>query len=273
MKEVTIIAELGWNWWSGGMILAKEMISAAVESGADICKFQTFAVKRLKPGDWDTDGRREIYKQAELTLDKHLELAEYCDKVDVQFLSAAFSIEDAKTISQVTTKAVKIPGFESRNHELLDMCSDTFDHVYLSTGTSSTNEIQDSMTYLSYFNTTLLHCVSAYPCPIENANLIKIRDMENLAQFIGFSDHCLGVEVAKISLEYGVSVIEKHFTLSHDLPGKDNTFSILPHELKSLKDYINIRDRATKQHSFATYQECEADARLHYVGKYQYEKR
>ena len=70
-----IIAEIGWNHM-GDMSLAKEMIVAAAENGADFAKFQTWSVKRLKSGDWDVDGRREIYEKAELTLDQHLELKE-----------------------------------------------------------------------------------------------------------------------------------------------------------------------------------------------------
>ena len=81
-----LIAEIGWNHM-GNMTLAKEMILAAKESGCDFAKFQTWSVDRLKPGVWDTDGRREIYEKAELDLDKHIELKEYCDEVDIVFMS------------------------------------------------------------------------------------------------------------------------------------------------------------------------------------------
>ena len=71
-----LIAEIGWNHM-GDMVLAKEMISAASETGADYAKFQTWSVSRLKPGPWDDDGRREIYIKAELKEDQHFELKEY----------------------------------------------------------------------------------------------------------------------------------------------------------------------------------------------------
>ena len=95
IKMTKLIAEIGWNHM-GDMKLAKEMISAAKESGADFAKFQTFDIKRLKSGPWDTDGRREIYKEAQLDFDKHIELKEYCDEVGIGFMSSVFSIEDAK---------------------------------------------------------------------------------------------------------------------------------------------------------------------------------
>ena len=71
-----LIAEIGWNHM-GDMVLAKDMITAAKESGADFAKFQTFDIKRLKSGPWDTDGRVEIYKKAQLSLDNHFDLKNY----------------------------------------------------------------------------------------------------------------------------------------------------------------------------------------------------
>ena len=64
MTEVKLIAEIGWNHM-GSLKLAEKMIKAAKESGADYAKFQTWRVKNLKSGPWDTDGRRDIYKKAE----------------------------------------------------------------------------------------------------------------------------------------------------------------------------------------------------------------
>ena len=74
-----IIAEIGWNHM-GDMSIAKEMILAAKKSGADYCKFQTWSEKFLKKGAWDKDGRREIYKKAELSHDQHRELKDFCIK-------------------------------------------------------------------------------------------------------------------------------------------------------------------------------------------------
>ena len=133
-----LIAEIGWNHM-GDMTLAKDMIWAAKESGCDFAKFQTWSVDRLKPGVWDTDGRREIYENAELDLDKHIELKEYCDEVGIGFMSSVFSIEDAKLLKQVVTDYVKIPSFELRNVELIDYCRKNFNKLLISTATSNWN--------------------------------------------------------------------------------------------------------------------------------------
>ena len=118
MANTKLIAEIGWNHM-GDINLAKEMISAAAESGAEYAKFQTWSVSRLKSGPWDLDGRREIYIKAELTKDQHYELKEYCDKNSIKFMSSVFSIPDAEMLKDVISDYVKIPSAESRNHNLL----------------------------------------------------------------------------------------------------------------------------------------------------------
>ena len=120
--KTKIISEIGWNHM-GDMNLAKEMISASKENGADMVKLQTWSVDRLSPGPWDTDGRREIYEKAELSLEQHLELYEYSDKLCIPFFSSVFSVEDAYLLSKVQTDRVKISSFESRNPTLLLFCN------------------------------------------------------------------------------------------------------------------------------------------------------
>ena len=109
-----IIAEIGWNHM-GDMALAEKMIVKAKESGCKIAKFQTWNVSRLKDGEWDNDGRREIYNNAELSIEDHYFLKETCLKNSIQFLSSAFSIKDAELLKKINCKSVKIPSFEVSN--------------------------------------------------------------------------------------------------------------------------------------------------------------
>ena len=92
MEKIKIIAEIGWNHM-GDMSLASKMIEAASKSGADICKFQTWSEKNLKEGPWDKDGRREIYKKAELDEQKHIFLKKTCEENNVEFLTSIFNIK------------------------------------------------------------------------------------------------------------------------------------------------------------------------------------
>ena len=85
-----LIAEIGWNF-IGNINLAKEMISAAKESGADFAKFQTWSTKDLVKGPWHKDNRINLYKKAELSEDDHYELNEYCKKNKINFLTSVFN--------------------------------------------------------------------------------------------------------------------------------------------------------------------------------------
>jgi len=263
---IKVIAEIGWNH-CGDMNLAKEMILAAKESGATYAKFQSWSVSKLKAGDWDSDGRREIYKKAELTKERHIELIDYCNKVGITFLSSVFSIRDAELLVELGVKEVKIPSFESRNHNLIKFCDDNFDVVFMSTGTSNLEEIAKSVKDSHKSDFYLLHCVSTYPCDPSMANILRMNSLKLLKLPIGYSDHIQGVESAKVAIGEGAMVIEKHFTTDNDLPGRDNKFAILPNEMKNLTDYISMRDEMFISHGTG-YQNSESDSRTNYAGRF-----
>ena len=261
-----IIAEIGWNHM-GDMELAKKMISAAADSGANYAKFQTWNVDRLAKGSWDEDGRREIYEKAELSYEEHLLLKEYCDSFGIIFFSSVFSIEDAKLLLEIARDVVKIPSFENTNWDLLEYCNNEFDQIILSTGTSTFDEIKQAMKSLDRNKTILLHCVSNYPCLPANANLPKISHLREISDHVGYSDHIAGIEVAKMSLDFGVEVIEKHFTIDQDLPGRDNKFAILPQEMRALREYVDMREEALIFHGL-DFQDIEIDSRDNYRGRF-----
>ena len=261
-----IIAEIGWNH-CGDMNLAKRMIQEAAESGADYAKFQTWSVSRLKSGDWDNDGRREIYEQAELTKERHEELIAYCNEMNIPFLSSVFSIDDAKLLVELNCDAVKIPSFESRNIELIKYCNDQFKTVFMSTGTSTLDEIKHSVSFFNKATLYLMHCVSVYPGKYEIANLPKMIELKKIHNLIGYSDHIEGIESAKIALGLGAVVIEKHFTIDNNLPGRDNKFAILPIELLGLRKYINYINDMMIDHGTG-YNELESDSRTNYAGRF-----
>jgi|TARA_Y100000034_G_scaffold131748_1_gene193171 sialic acid synthase SpsE len=263
-----IVSEIGWNHM-GDITLAKEMISASKENGADFVKFQTWSVERLKNGPWDEDGRLEIYKKAELTKDQHVELYEYSNKVGIEFFSSAFSIEDAKLLSEVQNKYVKIASFDSDNIDLLKFCNDNFETMFISTGTKTVDEVKSSVSRENIPDAKIivLHCISSYPLEPKNANLPRINSFKKIYDKVGYSDHTFGVETTKVALEYDIDIVEKHFTLDRDLPGRDNKFAILPHELKDLSDYIKLREESKTFHGDG-YLECEQEARDVMTGRF-----
>ena len=265
-NKIQIIAEIGWNH-CGDMELAKAMARAAKNNGATYAKYQTWSVSRLKAGEWDIDGRREIYEQAELTKERHEELISYCNEIGIEFLSSVFSIDDANLLISLGCKAVKIPSFESRNHDLIKYCNDNFDIVFMSTGTSTLEEIKESISYFTKATLYLMHCVSVYPGEYKIANLPKMIELQKIHTLVGYSDHIQGIDSAKIAIGKGAIVIEKHFTTDNNLPGRDNKFAILPRDLFDLYKYISYINEMMIDHGTG-YNELEKNSRINYTGRF-----
>lgn len=247
MKKINLIAEIGWNHM-GNIKLAEKMIVAAKKSGADFAKFQTWRVKNLKPGPWDSDGRRRIYEKAELTKDDYLKLKKICKKNKIKFLTSLFNHEDYELIESLNLKEIKIPSPENRNKLLLKFCAKKFDSIFLSTGAATITEIKNSLNILKRKKVNVMHCVSAYPCVSSLVNLQRINDLKRISKNVGLSDHSQGILSAILCLPMGVTLIEKHFTIDNKLPGRDNKFAILPKDMKKLSQSINEFNEMFKKH-------------------------
>jgi sialic acid synthase SpsE len=255
-----IIAEIGHNH-GGDMELAKDMIAAAKVNGADYAKFQTWSVKNLTAGSWDSDGRREIYEKAELSRNQHEELLEYCNTMEIKFLTSCFREQDLYYIRSLM-KEVKLPSHESRNWKLLRKAHEMFDRVFLSLGAIKADELP---AYIG--NSIPMHCVSAYPCPPEKANLGRIAMLEKEYGKSGYSGHCKGPWDAMIAISMGAQVVEKHFTTNRSLPGRDNAYAIMPGELALIAQFRDMFPAMTADHGM-NYQDIEADIRNNYGGRW-----
>ena len=265
---ISIIAEIGWNHM-GDMDLAEKMIKGAKESGCKIAKFQTWKVSRLGPGEWDNDGRREIYKNAELSYEKHEFLKKKCSDNSIEFLSSAFSVDDAELLKTLNCESIKIPSFEVNNIELLQFCKKNFKRIFVSTGTATEKEIIILKDLFSDWNGELIvmHCVSAYPCYAEKINLPRISHLREYFKNVGFSDHTQGIKSTISSVNFEPLFIEKHFTIDQNLPGRDNKFAILPKEMKFLTEYIDERNKNLIDLGI-DYQKIEEDSRQFYRGRF-----
>ena len=268
-KDIEIIAEIGWNHM-GDSSIAKKMIYSAKKNGADTVKFQYWDPKHLRPGIWDTDGRREIYNKASLTEEKVLELRDEANKVGCNFLISVFGTIGANIISNLGIKNIKIPSHETTNIKLIEFCSRKFNHIYFSAGASLKEEVLDAVKILkngsASFN--LMHCVSSYPCEDKNANLNRLSWLSSIHDSIGYSDHTQSTLVPAFAVSKGATVIEKHFTTDKSLPGRDNKFALDPIEFKQMSENIitasnSIIDRGND------YQTVEEDTVKNYRGRWE----
>ena len=264
--NIKIIAEVGWNHM-GNMNLAKEMIEHAAYNGADIVKFQTWSEKSLKKGPWDNDGRREIYKKAELSFEDHQFLIRICEKNNVEFLTSVFNVKDMLVPQKLGLKSIKIPSHEVHNRILITNANKNFDKILLSAGGCKWTEVETAVNLVDKKKLILMHCISSYPCPPENINLSKLQALKKMADVIGYSGHGRGINDAIVTMCAGAEYIEKHFTIDQSLPGRDNLNAIMPEELKKLSDLRNDFILMNKENGLDV-QDIEQDIHNNYRGRW-----
>jgi len=265
-----IIAEIGWNFL-GDINLAEKMIIEASKSGATHAKFQYWSVANLKPGQWDNDGRRDIYKSAELN-DKMINaLNKISHNNNLTPFYSVFSIDGLIKLNSLGLKIIKIPSHEIYNLKLIEKAFELFDVVILSTGACYENEIIEVANLSKNYKGSLevMHCVSSYPCNIDNMNLPRIEYLAKLfpTATLGISDHSSSLILPAISVPFGVTTLEKHFTIDHNLPGRDNKFAVLPDEFKQMVTYFNDAISAC-QFKGVSAQDCESDIIKNYRGRW-----
>ncbi len=243
---VLIIAEAGVNH-NGSLALAKRMVDAAIEAGADYIKFQTFVPEKLVSrhalkADYQqtaTGGgsQLEMLEKLALTYQDFRELRDYCG-TRIGFLSTPFDLESLKFLDGLGMDFWKIPSGEVTDMPFLEAVGRTGRDVVMSTGMCEMDEIKAALDVLKAGGAgtvTLLHCNTEYPTPFEDVNLLAMRSMaEELGCRTGYSDHTRGIEVPVAAAALGAAVIEKHFTLDRAMPGPDHAASLEPDELSMM---------------------------------------
>lgn len=249
-NKVVIIAEAGVNH-NGSLDMAKRLIDAAAEAGADLVKFQTFKADRLvsrsaKKAAYqqnniqsDDDSQYNMLKSLELSDEDHHELIAYASKKNIAFFSTAFDAEGLDYLKNLGFDQFKIPSGEITNYPYLKKLAEFGKPVILSTGMADMQEIEDALavlqTGISKENLTVLHCNTEYPTPFKDVNLKAMISIGNhFGVNIGYSDHTAGIAVPVAAVALGATVIEKHFTLDRNLPGPDHLASLEPDELKEM---------------------------------------
>ncbi len=245
-KKCFIIAEAGVNH-NGSVEIAKKLIDAAKEVGADAVKFQTFKAEKLVTKDADKaeyqiknsgeDSQYNMIKSLELSEDEFRKIAEYSENKGLIFLSSPFDIESVDLLDEIGIPAFKIASGEITNFPLLKYIAKKGKPVILSTGMSTIGEVDEAINLMEKYNDdiTLMHCLTSYPAKKEEANLNVIKTLEcTFKKPVGFSDHTIGIEMSVAAVAMGSGVIEKHFTIDKNLPGPDHKASLEPHEFAEM---------------------------------------
>ncbi len=254
MNKVIVIAEAGVNH-NGDYELAKQLVVAAKESGADYVKFQTarpeLVISRYAPkAEYQMGTTKKEESQLDMCRAIHLPLTDYkplkdyCDEVGISFLSTPFDLESIDVLEELDMDYYKIPSGEITNLPYLRKIARMGRPVILSTGMCGLADIENALEVLekaglSRDKVSILHCNTEYPTPFEDVNLRAMLTMRDcFGVNVGYSDHTKGIEIPLAAVALGATVIEKHFTLDRNLPGPDHKASLEPHELKLMVDSI-----------------------------------
>ena len=254
-RHVIIIAEAGVNH-NGSLELARRMVRAAREAGADYVKFQT-AVPELvissiapkaeyqKETTGEGESQLEMCRRIHLPLSDYRELAELCEAEGIGFMSTPFDLVSIDTLAPLGMDYWKIPSGEITNLPYLRKIARQGGRVILSTGMSMLEEVEKAVEVLEAGgmkreDIALLHSNTQYPTPMTDVNL---RAMESLRKLgcgaVGYSDHTVGIEVPVAATALGADIIEKHFTLDKTMEGPDHRASLDPQELAAMVSAIH----------------------------------
>lgn len=248
-----VIAEIGSNH-NGDINLAKKLINIAKDCGADCVKFQSWSKDTIfsrKVYDDNYFLRDDYRDRTDYTLEsivdkysvgvaEHRELKAYCDEVGIDFASTGFSKSEIDLLADdLDVPFLKIASMDVTNHPLLAYAASKGKPIVISTGLSDAADICSAIDCLERngcHEICILHCVSIYPPQDDQVNLNNIDTLRSLfpRYSIGYSDHTLGITAPIVSLAKNVAVIEKHFTIDHDLPGWDHKVSAEPDELRAI---------------------------------------
>jgi sialic acid synthase SpsE len=227
-----VIAEIGVNH-NGDMDLAIELMAVAEECGADAVKFQLFDPAKLEhPGP-----RREMLKDLALTCKQMADLKRRCR---VRFICTPFDPDSARFLIDDLNVTVKIGSADLDNVVLMNAVRGA--DVILSTGMATMGMVADAVVIVG--TASLLHCVSSYPTPVDQVNLLAMNELKVFGLPVGLSDHTKSVVVPAVAVGMGAAIIEKHITLDCGMEGPDHCASMEPYEFAEMVRNVREAERA-----------------------------
>jgi len=265
-----IIAEISANH-NGKIENAFDIIEMAKRSGADAVKMQTYTPDTItlnskKPdfmiteGLWAGNSLYDLYAKAYTPWEWHAELFEHAKRQELTIFSTPFDFTAIELLEKLNAPAYKIASFECIDLPLIRAAASTGKPLIISTGMANESEINDAVETALKFGSgalALLHCVSGYPAPAQEYNLLTLKDMrEKFGVTVGLSDHTLSNTTAVAAVALGATLIEKHVTLDRSGGGPDDSFSL---EENDLEDLCTVTKTAWEALGKVNYERTEAE--------------
>ncbi len=239
-SKVFIIAELSANH-NGSIEVALETIKAAKRAGADCIKFQTYTADTItidsnkedfliKGTIWEGKNLYKLYEEAFTPWEWHEALFKAAKEEGLVCFSSPFDRSSVDFLESLNVPAYKIASFEITDIPLIEYVASKGKPVIISTGIAESEDIElalDACKRMGNNDIALLKCTSSYPAPINEANMIMIKDLAERYDVVsGLSDHTMGSTVPIVATCFGAKIIEKHFILDRSIGGPDASFSM-----------------------------------------------
>ena len=227
-----LVAEIGGNH-GGSPDLAVRLVEAAAAAGVEAVKFQAYRtagfLSRLSPY-YDELAAEEL---------SFAQLGQLVGQAHRLGLAAGLTVFEAAGIElalECGADFLKISSGDLTHHQLLRQAARAGRPVFLSTGAAEEAEVTAALKALGGVEAGLvvLQCAALYPAPLEAVNLAVMARWRSEGRLVGYSDHTLGLDAAKLAVALGAAAVEKHFTIDRELPGGDNAISGAPAEFREL---------------------------------------
>ena len=256
--KVFIIAELSANH-NGSLETALETIKAAKRAGADCIKLQTYTADSMtidcdkddfviKGTIWNGQNLHQLYQEAYTPWEWHQRLFEEAEKQGLICFSSPFDKTAVDFLENLNVPAYKIASFEITDIPLIEYAASKGKPIILSTGIATIEDIElalNACRRMGNHDIALLKCTSSYPAPIEEANMVMVKDfVERFGVVAGLSDHTIGATAPIVATCFGAKIIEKHFILDRSIGGPDASFSMNEQEFTEMVRAVREAEKA-----------------------------
>lgn len=257
-SPVFIIAELSANH-NGSLETALETVRAAKRAGADCIKLQTYTADTItldsnkedfiiKGTIWDGRKLHELYKEAYTPWEWHEEIFKVAKEEGLVCFSSPFDFTAVDFLEKLDCPAYKIASFEITDIPLIEYVASKGKPVIMSTGIATLEDIELAISAchrMGNYDIAILKCTSSYPAPIEEANMVMVKDFADRFNILsGLSDHTMGATVPIVATTFGAKIIEKHFILDRSIGGPDASFSMNEKEFTDMVVAVREAEKA-----------------------------
>lgn len=246
-----IIAEIGINH-NGNLETAKEMILSARETGADAIKFQKRTPELCVPKDqwdimretpWGYISYLDYRKRIEFGQAEYQAINDFCQDLGIDWFASVWDENSVDFMEQFNPVCYKVPSAALTDISLLKKIRSTGRPIILSSGMSTHEQIDASVSAIGTQDLVLMHSTSAYPCDPMELNLRMIETLRTKYDCpIGYSGHEVGLITTVVAVALGAAAVERHFTLDRAMWGGDQAASVEPGGFRKLVKYIRVTE-------------------------------